>query len=168
MVRSDGSFMDRVRRVSGVCLLVLGVTLPVTTLVGCGGGASDGEQTSAKPAAKPSSGGSVLNEGPMAVESVKLNPGLASFGATAFDKRGCTTCHAIGESKQGPDLAGVASRRTEAWMKKMITDPEYMVKNDPIAREMFGKYALQMANQQVPAAEVDAIIQFLVQQSKAQ
>ena len=135
-------------------------------LVGCGGGGGGTDSSAAKPQA--SSGGSILNEGPMAVESVKFNPGLASFGATAFEKRGCTTCHAIGEDKQGPDLSGVATRRTEAWLKKMITDPEYMVKNDPIAREMYGKFALQMANQQVPPAEVDAIIQFLVQQSKAQ
>jgi mono/diheme cytochrome c family protein len=124
---------------------------------GCG----SGEVSSGQAAG----GSAQLNDGPLAVETVQLNPGLADWGAKAFEQRACATCHGFGETKQGPDLTGVASRRTERWMRKQITDPEYMVKNDPIARELFAQYALQMANQQVPEQEVDAIIQFFVRES---
>jgi mono/diheme cytochrome c family protein len=130
---------------------------------GCGGGSP---RTDEKAQSTQTAGTvSQLNQGPMAVESVTLNPGLADWGAKIFEKRACVTCHTIGEVKQGPDLTGVAKRRTVAWMKRQITDPEYMVKNDPIAREMFAKYALQMANQQVPEQEVDALIHFFVRES---
>ncbi len=148
-------------------LLAAGVTALV--VVGCGGGgATDQEAPGSTPSPNAAAGGpvSALNQGPMAIETVKYNPGMADWGEKAFAKRSCTTCHTLGEKKQGPDLTGVAARRTEAWMRKMITDPEWMVKNDPIARDLYGKYALEMANQQVPDQDVDAIIQFLVRESQ--
>ena len=57
----------------------------------------------------------------MAIESVTLNPGLADWGSKILEKRACVTCHTIGEVKQGPDLTGVAKRRTVTWMKRQIT-----------------------------------------------
>ena len=146
-------------------LMILGVFL-----VGCGGsGSSSSNSTTAAktPAAATDPSGSPLNSGPKAATTVKVNPGLADFGAQAFQKRACVTCHAIGEKKQGPDLAGVAYRRTEAWMTKQILDPEWMVKNDPLARQLMAQYALQMANQHVPDQEVKAIIHYLVRESLA-
>jgi len=148
-------------------LAVLG--LPV---VGCGGGggAGSGSTASSSSGTTPSASGpvSTLNQGPKAFESVSLNPGLADWGSKVFETRGCVTCHTFGEDKQGPDLSGVAKRRTEAWIHKQVTDPEWMVKNDPISREMFGKFALQMANQHVPEPEVQALIHFLVRESQGQ
>ncbi len=108
-----------------------------------------------------------LNDGPKAAETLTLNRGLASWGEQLFKDKACITCHAVGERKQGPDLAGVASRRTEQWMKKQILDPEWMLKNDPIARQLMAEYALQMANQQVKEAEANAIIQYLLRETLA-
>jgi cytochrome c551/c552 len=143
--------------------VVTGLAL-LLALSACGGGGESGEQTGRMDSGSRN-GESPLNVGPMAVEAVTLNPGLADWGAQVFEKRACVTCHTFGEDKQGPDLSGVATRRTVTWMKRQITDPEYMVKNDPIARGMYAKFALQMANQQVPDQEVDALIQFLVRES---
>jgi mono/diheme cytochrome c family protein len=144
-------------------LIVLGL------LAGCGGsGTPESGATAAKAprsAAGPDPSGSQLNSGPKAATTVTLNPGLADFGEQAFQKRACVTCHAIGQTKQGPDLTGVAYRRTEAWMTRQIKDPDWMVKNDPIARELMAKYALQMANQQVPDQEIKAIIHYLVRET---
>ena len=156
------SFFSRSMQRHHSITLFLGFGLLVA---GCGGGTStQSTTTSAGSGGDPS--GSQLNSGPKAIETVSLNPGLADWGAKVFEKRACVTCHAIGERKQGPDLAGVASRRTEAWMTKQIVDPEWMVKNDPITRQLFAEYALQMANQQVPEQEVKALIQFLVRESQ--
>ncbi len=148
--------MNAIRTLTLSGLLMLG-------LAGCGGGS--GKDSSSASAPDPS--GSQLNTGPKAIETVQFNPGLADWGAQVFQQRACVTCHAIGERKQGPDLAGVASRRTEAWMTRQITDPEWMVKNDPISRQLFAEYALQMANQHVPEQEVKALIQFLYRESKS-
>ena len=133
---------------------------------GCGGGTSTQSSATTSAGSKADPSGSQLNSGPKAIETVSINPGLADWGAKVFEKRACVTCHAIGQRKQGPDLAGVATRRTEAWMTKQIVDPEWMVKNDPISRQLFAEYALQMANQHVPEQEVKALIQFLVRESQ--
>lgn len=108
-----------------------------------------------------------LNDGPKAVETMKPDAGLAARGRQLFQSKACVTCHAVGERKQGPDLAGVAERRTEAWLKRQIMDPEWMLKNDPIARELMAEYALQMANQQVKEAEANALIQYLLRETIA-
>jgi mono/diheme cytochrome c family protein len=131
---------------------------------GCGGGDRIADQSKA-PAAAADPSASPLNEGPKAAATIQVNPGLADFGAKAFEKRACGTCHAIGERKQGPDLTGVAYRRTEAWMTKQILDPEWMVKNDPLARKLMAEYALQMANQHVPEQEVKAILHYLTRET---
>jgi len=132
-------------------------------LAGCTG---SGKSSSSSAASGPDPSGSELNSGPRAIETVQFNPGLADWGAQVFQQRACVTCHAIGQRKQGPDLAGVASRRTEAWMTRQITDPEWMVKNDPISHQLFAEYALQMANQHVPEQEVKALIQYLYRETK--
>ena len=152
--------MNRLSRIIPLVLLLFAFALYAG---GCGGGTST-QSSATTSAADPS--GSQLNSGPKAIETVSINPGLADWGAKVFEKRACVTCHAIGQRKQGPDLAGVATRRTEAWMTKQIVDPEWMVKNDPISRQLFAEYALQMANQHVPEQEVKALIQFLVRESQ--
>ncbi len=106
-----------------------------------------------------------LNSGLKAAEAMTLNSALAAWGEQLFKDKACVTCHAVGERKQGPDLAGVANRRTERWLKKQIMDPEWMLKNDPIARSLMAEYALQMANQQVKDQEADALIQYLLRET---
>ena len=141
-------------------VILLGVLLAVA---GCNGGKKADQAAPAAGAAAAN-----LNDGPKAAETLTLNPGLASWGEQLFKNKACVTCHAVGERKQGPDLSGVANRRTERWMKKQILDPEWMLKNDPIARELMAEYALQMANQHLTEAEANAVIQYLLRETLAQ
>ncbi|NNF08251.1 MAG: c-type cytochrome [Candidatus Eisenbacteria bacterium] len=149
---------------AGKTALIVMAILAVITLWACSDPAAN-KSSSGNAAATNSGPVSALNTGKMAIETVRVNPGLAEFGAEVFKKRACGTCHAVGQRKQGPDLSGVASRRTEKWLHKQITDPEWMLKNDPIARELMAEYALQMSNQQVPEQEVKALIHYFVQES---
>lgn len=139
-----------------VCLAALAA---LAALSGCRSG-EDGSNDSKGAATN-------LNDGPKAVETMKPDAGLAAWGQQLFQSKACVTCHAVGERKQGPDLAGVAARRTERWMKRQILDPEWMLKNDPIARELMAEYALQMANQQVKEPEANALIQYLLRETLA-
>jgi len=76
----------------------------------------------------------------------------------------CTACHSIGKGRLlGPDLAGVTTRREEAWLKRQIKEPDQLIaENDPIALQL-----LQEANNlpMVPLglddAQVDAVITYL-------
>jgi hypothetical protein len=67
----------------------------------------------------------------------------------------------------GPDLAGVTQRRTEAWMRKQMLQPEVMTKEDPIARELLGKYAVQMPNLMLKDEEVSALIEYIKQKDQS-
>ena len=130
-------------------------------LVGCGGGGGGGSQTSGT---TPS--GSPLDVGPRAGES-PVNAELAAKGEGLFKSKTCSTCHAFGARITGPDLAGVTSRRTEAWMRKQMLQPEVMTKEDPIARQLLGQYAVQMPNLMLKDEEVSALIEYIKQKDQS-
>jgi cytochrome c551/c552 len=87
----------------------------------------------------------------------------AETGQQIFQSK-CTACHTIGKGKLvGPDLAGVASRREESWLKRQIKEPDRLIaEKDPIAMQL-----LQEANNvpMVPLglsdADVVAVIAYL-------
>jgi cytochrome c551/c552 len=129
------------------------------SLAGCGGGGG-GEPSATTPSGSP------LDVGPRAAES-PVNAELATKGEGLFKSKTCSTCHAFGARITGPDLAGVTHRRTEAWMRKQMLQPEVMTKEDPIARELLGKYAVQMPNLMLKDEEVSALIEFIKSKDKA-
>jgi cytochrome c1 len=134
-------------------------------LAGCGGPSGSGEERAAgsgAPAATGTTGASQYDSGPRA-GAQPAAAALAAQGEQLFQTKGCSACHAFGRKVTGPDLAGVSMRRTEVWIENQILHPDVMVKNDPIARELFAKHALQMPNQGLSAAEAKAVIEFFKQ-----
>jgi len=76
----------------------------------------------------------------------------------------CSACHGLGEGpKVGPDLAGVTTTRTRAWLASYITDPQAMLqRGDPIAKALSAKYgALSMPTLQLTDQQVRDVIQYL-------
>jgi cytochrome c len=142
-------------------------------LAGCGGGGSSG-QAAAPPSGTPSASApaagstsmpavSRYDSGPRASETPR-DEELAEQGEKLFSTKGCTACHAFGKRVTGPDLAGVSMRRTAVWMENQILHPEKMVKEDPIAHELFAQYALQMPNQGLTPEQAKAIIEYFKHQ----
>lgn len=99
-----------------------------------------------------------LDQGPRAGES-KYDETKAKAGAALFKDKGCSACHAFGLRVTGPDLAGVSMRRTQAWLEYQILHPDLMVKQDPIARQLFAQFALQMPKQGLTPEEARAVIE---------
>lgn len=135
-------------------------------LSGCGGGAKETNASDGTSAA----GTAIVSKydaGPRAGEQ-PIDERLAKSGEQLFKDKGCSACHAFGAKSSGPDLKGVSMRRTALWMENQILHPEVMVKEDPIAREMFAKYALQMTNQHLAPAEAKAVIEYLKYQDHEQ
>lgn len=138
-------------------------------LAGCGGGgtgsgSNDRSSGSSSASAAPSASTSMpaasqYDKGPRASES-DADEQLAAQGEKLFSTKGCTACHAFGKRVTGPDLAGVSMRRTAVWMENQILHPDKMVKEDPIARQLFATYALQMPNQGLTPEEAKAIIEY--------
>jgi mono/diheme cytochrome c family protein len=131
---------------------------------GCSKPADQDAETSANASTGRASGTlaavSKYDAGPRAIEG-KIAEDLAEQGKALFQTKGCSACHGFGAKSAGPDLVGVTRRRTAAWMEQQILHPEIMVKEDPIAHEMFAKFMLQMPNQGVTPAEAKAIVEYL-------
>ncbi len=65
----------------------------------------------------------------------------ATDGKTLFEQK-CATCHSIGGGdRTGPDLWGVAERRSEDWLIRWITHSDQMIaERDPIAIQLLDQF----------------------------
>lgn len=99
---------------------------------------------------------------PLPEAGAPVDSTLANVGARLFRKR-CSACHAItGESRVGPDLAGVTRRRSYDWIRGMILDPDSMTRSDPVARELRSEYGVQMLTpRSFEARHALALLEFL-------
>jgi cytochrome c551/c552 len=143
------------KRFAIVGIFLLGILL---TLAGCGGGGG-GSSSSGSSVTSP------FDTGPRAAES-PVDETLAKKGEVLFKLKTCSTCHGFGMRITGPDLNGVTQRRSAAWMEQQMLHPDVMTKEDPLARELFGKYAVQMPNLMLKPEEAKALIEFLKYKNK--
>ena len=92
---------------------------------------------------------------------------FAQAGKTIFDSK-CLTCHTLGKGKLiGPDLKGITQRRKLEWIKKMIKDPETMLKTDDTAKKLLQEYNnIPMINMGLKDAEITAVIEYLKSEDK--
>ncbi|UCC71966.1 MAG: cytochrome c [Gemmatimonadota bacterium] len=108
--------------------------------------------TQETPAGGPSSRGA---------EAAEVDAGLAAQGEALMQAKGCTACHTVGGGRLvGPDLAGVAERRSPEFIIGMIVNPDSMLANDATAKELLGQYFTPMANQGVTEADAWALLEF--------
>jgi mono/diheme cytochrome c family protein len=150
------------RIVKMIRIALLALSLPAWIfLAGCGGGgaSSDRPASSSPGGTATSSSVSALDQGPRASEA-PANEELAKQGEKLFQEKGCSACHSFGARATGPDLAGVSERRTAKWIENQILHPEKMIKEDPIARQLFAQFALQMPNQGLTEEQARAVIEF--------
>ncbi len=95
-------------------------------------------------------------------EAMILGPidnALAIQGDTIFTNL-CTSCHKMEKRHVGPALNGVLERHSPAWIMNMILNPEQMVKEDPVAKELFAEYLSPMANQNLTEDEARAVLEY--------
>lgn len=87
----------------------------------------------------------------------------AQDGGELFRTR-CIACHTIGGGRLvGPDLDGIGTRRTEAWLIPFIQHSQAVIKSgDPIAMELAKEYpGLVMPDWPLSADEVRAILSYV-------
>jgi len=140
------------------------VLLGSIAMAGCGGSSAE-KSSVASTSAKPTT--SQYDDGPRAAES-PVDHELVERGEQLFKDKGCSACHAFGQKLSGPDLAGVANRRTAAWIEQQILHPDVMTKEDPISRQLMAEHALQMPNQGLTSEEAAAVIEFLKSKAHAE
>lgn len=101
----------------------------------------------------------------MAVCSMVVN---AQDGAALF-KQTCSACHTIGKGKLvGPDLKGVNTKRSEAWITSFVKNAQAFGEKDTDAKAMITEYGYPMPNQNVTDADIKAIITYIAENSPAE
>jgi cytochrome c len=97
------------------------------------------------------------------VKDVQLNgmidPALVTKGEKIFKEK-CQSCHMIEKRHIGPAIKDVTKRRKPEWIMNMILNPEQMTKVNPIAKELFKEYMIQMVFQNVSHDDARAILEY--------
>ncbi len=90
----------------------------------------------------------------------EIDQAMATKGKETYDRL-CLACHRIGKKFIGPAPDGILERRTPEWVMNMIMNPENMVKEDPLAKELLIEFnGSPMANQNVSEEEARAILEY--------
>ena len=98
------------------------------------------------------------------VTSVTLNDAIdqamADEGKAVYDQM-CLACHRIGKKFIGPAPDGILERRSPEWVMNMILNPEGMVKDDPLAKDLFMEFnGSPMANQGLTEEQARAVLEY--------
>lgn len=138
----------------------------------CGGGSSEKAESEAvsEPveAAAPmtleeAEKGWKTNKGVGPITNVELgaeiDQAMADAGKAVYEAK-CTACHKPEKKFIGPAPKGIYERRTPEWIMNMILNPEKMVAEDPIAKQLLMKYSAPMANQSLTQEEARQVLEY--------
>lgn len=104
------------------------------------------------------------NKGVGPITSVELDPEidrqLAVKGKEIYDMM-CVACHKPDTKFIGPAPKDILERRTPEWVMNMILNPEVMIKEDPLAKDLLMEFnGSPMANQNLTEEEARAILEY--------
>ncbi|RFN60255.1 c-type cytochrome [Marixanthomonas ophiurae] len=104
------------------------------------------------------------NKGVGPVKNLELgtnvDQAMANAGGELF-KNKCTACHKADRKFIGPAPTGILERRSPEWVMNMILNPEVMVKEDPVAKELLIEFnGSPMANQGLTEDEARKILEY--------
>ena len=90
----------------------------------------------------------------------EIDEDMAAEGKGIFETM-CSACHKIDERFIGPAPKGILKRRSPEWIMNMILNPEQMIKEDPIAKELFMEYNMSpMANQNLTEEQARKVLEY--------
>lgn len=85
---------------------------------------------------------------------------MVARGQESF-KIKCMACHKPDKRFVGPAPTGILERRSPEWIMNMILNPEGMVKEDPIAKQLLIEFnGSPMANQNLTEEEARAVLEY--------
>lgn len=104
------------------------------------------------------------NKGVGPIKSISLNTeidiAMADEGKAVFEQM-CLACHRVGKKFIGPAPNGILERRSPEWVMNMILNPEVMVKEDALAKELLMEFnGSPMANQGLTEDQARAVLEY--------
>lgn len=155
--------------------LVIVVLLAGVTLYSCHGNNSSENNTSGSTAPSASSATAAIDvNAPSSSQGVgkfsnvqvgsAIDSKMAEQGQEVFQTK-CTACHQATDQRLiGPGLKGITKIRTPAWIMNMVTNPDKMVQEDPVAKALYNEFnQTQMTNQGLTDQEAREVLEFLRQ-----
>lgn len=90
----------------------------------------------------------------------EIDPAMASEGEAIYNQM-CLACHKVGKRFIGPAPNGILERRSPEWVMNMILNPEVMVKEDPLAKDLLIEFnGSPMANQGLTEEQARAVLEY--------
>lgn len=104
------------------------------------------------------------NKGVGPITSVELgaeiDQALADQGKEVYDQM-CVACHRPDKKFIGPAPKGILERRSPEWVMNMILNPEVMIKEDPLAKDLLMEFnGAPMANQGLTEEQARSILEY--------
>ncbi|MCL6523391.1 MAG: cytochrome c [Thermoflavifilum sp.] len=94
------------------------------------------------------------------VELGPIQPELVKKGEQLFNEQ-CTACHRIDSRYIGPALKGVTKRQSPEWIMNMILNPDVMIQQDPIAKQLVSESnGAVMANLHLSEDQARALLEY--------
>jgi len=90
----------------------------------------------------------------------EIDQAMAANGKEVYDQM-CLACHRVGKKFIGPAPNGVLERRTPEWVMNMILNPQEMVQQDPLAKDLLQEFnGSPMSNQGLTEDQARAILEY--------
>lgn len=145
--------------------------IAIATLISCGGDekkkeATYGKKAPVKTESKTAASKRIdlTNKGVGPITSLTLateiDQDMVAHGLEVYNKM-CTACHKADKKFIGPAPTGILNRRTPEWVMNMILNPEVMVKEDPLAKDLLMEFnGAPMANQGLSEDDARAVLEY--------
>jgi mono/diheme cytochrome c family protein len=90
-----------------------------------------------------------------------IDQALAAKGQEVYEKN-CTACHKPDKKHIGPAPKDILDRRTPEWVMNMIINPDKMVQEDALARDLLIEFnGSPMSNQGISEDDARAILEYI-------
>ncbi|GLU45215.1 hypothetical protein Musp01_28390 [Muricauda sp. NBRC 101325] len=90
----------------------------------------------------------------------EIDEAMAAKGKEVYEQM-CLACHRVDKKFIGPAPNGVLDRRTPEWVMNMILNPQEMVQQDPLAKDLLQEFnGSPMSNQGLTEEQARAIVEY--------
>ena len=90
----------------------------------------------------------------------EIDEAMAKKGEEIYNQM-CLACHRVGKKFIGPAPNNILERRSPEWVMNMILNPEEMVKQDPLAKDLLQEFnGAPMANQGLTEEQARSVLEF--------
>lgn len=94
------------------------------------------------------------------VLAAEIDQDLARTGEGVF-KQSCVICHKPDVKFIGPAPKGILDRRSPEWVMNMILNPNRMIKDDPLAKDLFMEFnGTPMSNMGLTEEQARAVLEY--------